>query len=239
MAGFFEIVAGMAKAALGVPNPWEHSIRRFERLDGRVVQNPASIVFLGSSSFTLWSSLERDMSPLHVVNRGFGGALVDDVIRHTGRILAGRTPAAVVVFVGTNDISGSHPATPDFLEERFGELVSTIRSASPGGLIFYVAITPSRARWDLWPIANEVNRRIAARIAADDGLRFIDLGPLLLADNGLPDSSLYRSDRLHPNKAGYAVWARAIHSALLGEPSLAAAPGLSDQPAYPADSARD
>ena len=55
---------------------------------------------------------------------------------------------------------------------------------------------------------------------ADPRLRFIDLTGALLGLDGLPKRSLYRSDKLHPSKRGYAVWASEIKSALEAEPSL-------------------
>ena len=86
------VVAGTctwhARPGRGLPSPWEHSIRAFEARD-RTTCGPVQgcIVFVGSSSFTLWSSLEEDMAPLPAVNRGFGGALIDDVVRYTDRIV--------------------------------------------------------------------------------------------------------------------------------------------------------
>lgn len=228
MAGLLELAVGMTRGAIGLSDPWRRSIRRFEKLDRECRPRPGSVVFVGSSSFTLWSSLERDMQPLRVVNRGFGGALIEDVVRHADRVVTPLAPSAVVVFVGTNDVSGRHPASPSYLEDRFLELVSTIRSGCPDVIIFYVAITPSRARWKLWPIADEANKRISSHISMDPRQRFIDLGPLLLTSAGVPDRKLYRVDGLHPNRAGYAIWAREIRSMLMSEPEILTAAGAPD-----------
>ena len=108
------LARGMLGQALGLPSPWEHSIRAFEARDRRHAPGQGSIVFVGSSSFTLWSSLEADMAPLPAVNRGFGGALIDDVVRYADRIVVPYQPSAVVLFAGTNDIAGPgrrRPAT--------------------------------------------------------------------------------------------------------------------------------
>ena len=184
----------MAGQALGLPSPWEHSIRAFEARDRRRAPGQGAIVFVGSSSFTLWSSLEGDMAPLPAVNRGFGGALIDDVVRYADRIVVPYQPAAVVLFAGTNDIAGARPASAGYVAERFDAFVAKVRLAVPEALIFYVAITPSRARWRLWPVAMEANRLIEARVRADAGLRFIDLGWFLLGRDGTPDPELYRRD---------------------------------------------
>jgi lysophospholipase L1-like esterase len=218
----------VAGQALGLPSPWEHSIRAFEARDRRRAPGPGSIVFVGSSSFTLWASLEEDLAPLPVVNRGFGGALIDDVVRYADRIVVPYQPSAVVLFAGTNDISGPRPASADYVAERFDAFVAKVRPAIPEVLIFYVAITPSRARWHLWPLAMEANRLIEARVRADAGLRFIDLGRFLLGPDGTPDPEFYRRDGLHPNKSGYRIWAREIAFSLHHEPALMEKLGVSD-----------
>ena len=187
-----------------------------------------SIVFVGSSSFTLWSSLEADMAPLPAVNRGFGGALIDDVVRYADRIVVPYQPAAVVLFAGTNDIAGARPASADYVAERFDAFVAKVRLAVPEALIFYVAITPSRARWSLWPVAMEANRLIEARVRADARLRFIDLGPFLLGRDGTPDPEFYRRDGLHPSKSGYRIWAREIAASLHHETALMQKLGVPD-----------
>jgi lysophospholipase L1-like esterase len=222
------LARGMLGQAIGLPSPWEHSIRAFEARDRRRAPVPGSIVFVGSSSFTLWSSLEEDMALLPVVNRGFGGALIDDVVRYADRIVAPYHPAAVVLFAGTNDIAGARPASAQYVAERFDAFVARVRLAVPDALIFYVAITPSRARWSLWPVAMEANRLIEARVRADAGLRFIDLNRFLLGSDGTPDLEFYRRDGLHPNKSGYRIWAREIAAALHHEPALMEKLGVSD-----------
>ena len=222
------LVRGILGQALGLPSPWEHSIRAFEARDRRRAPRQGSIVFVGSSSFTLWASLEADLAPLPAVNRGFGGALIDDVVRYADRIVVPYQPSAVVLFAGTNDIAGPRPATAAYVAERFDAFVAKVRLAVPEALIFYVAITPSRARWRLWPVAMEANRLIETRVRVDAGLRFIDLGRFLVGGDGTPDPKFYRRDGLHPSKSGYRIWAREIAAALHHEPALMEKLGVPD-----------
>ena len=215
-----ELVVGMTRAAVRDPNAWEWSIRKFEARDRTCPPARGGIVFTGSSSFTLWSTLERDMAPLPVINRGFGGALMGDVVRYADRVVLPYEPRAVVLFAGTNDIAGRKPATPRHVADGFAAFAARVRAALPEALVFYVAITPSRARWKLWPVAGEANRLVREQVLGDPRLRYIDLTEALLGPDGLPERSLYRSDRLHPSKRGYEVWAAEIRSVLEAEPAL-------------------
>lgn len=222
------LVVGMTRAALRDPNAWEGSIRKFEAQDRDCPPAPGGIVFTGSSSFTLWSTLEEDMTPLSVINRGFGGALMGDVVRYARRIVLPREPRAVVLFAGTNDIAGRHPAPPQSVADGFAAFVTNVQAALPEALVFYVAITPSRARWKLWPVAAEANRLIREQVLGDPRLRYVDLTEALLGPDGLPQRGLYRPDRLHPSKRGYEVWAAEIKAAL--EAGLTEPGGVSEAP---------
>jgi hypothetical protein len=46
---------------------WEFQIRAFEKADRLHPPQPGAILFTGSSSIRLWSTLERDMAPLRVL----------------------------------------------------------------------------------------------------------------------------------------------------------------------------
>src|SRR5512136_3175724 len=93
----FGIISAIIKSQSGDPLAWESTIRKFEARD-RIQPPPADvIVFTGSSSITFWSTLEQDMAPLPVINRGFGGSRIDDVVYYADRIVIPYHPRAVVL----------------------------------------------------------------------------------------------------------------------------------------------
>jgi len=159
------------------------------------------------------------MAPLRVVNRGFGGALIADLTRYADRIVLPLRPRAVVVFAGTNDIAGPRLASPRSIVDGFTAFAQRLHAADPETPVFFVAITPTAARWSLWPVAREANRLVGEYVSTDPRLRMIDLTDVLLASDGTPDRSLLRSDGLHPNKRGYERWAAAIKPVLEAETS--------------------
>lgn len=210
----FEMFVSGIKAARGDPDAWEPSIRRFEAQDRLKMPPVNGIVFTGSSSFTFWSTLAQDMAPLPVLNRGFGGAKIGDVVRYVDRIVLPYQPRAVVLFAGTNDVAEPQPATAQQVFDGYLAFVERVHAALPATDIYYIPITPTPLRWKLWPIANEANRLIEEHTRSDPRLRFIDLTDHLLRPDGKPDSSLYKFDRLHPNKRGYARWTAVIKPVL-------------------------
>ena len=214
---WLNMFSGIIRSIRNDPNAWEASIRSFEAQDRRQSPPADVIVFTGSSSFTLWSTMELDLAPLPVLNRGFGGARMSDVLRYAWRIVLPYRPRAVVLFAGTNDIAPPKPATAQQVYKGYLEFVQLVRSKFPEIPIYFVAITPSLLRWELWPIVQEANRLILQHTQSDPRLRFIDLTDHLLGPDGKPDRSLYRFDKLHPNQKGYAKWTAAIKPVLTAD----------------------
>jgi lysophospholipase L1-like esterase len=204
------IISAIIKSLSGDPLAWESTIQKFEASDRVTPPPPNVIVFTGSSSITFWSTLEQDMAPLPVVNRGFGGSHMNDVVHYATRIVVAYRPRAVVLFAGTNDISGSKLKTAQEVCDGYRAFVEVVHAALPETPIYYVSITPTPSRWKYWPIVSETNRLIKAHTETDARLHFIDMTAAILGPDGKPDRSLFRIDRLHPNKKGYAKWTAVI-----------------------------
>ena len=88
-------------------NPWEPdykldrseaSIAAFEKKDAESMPAPGGIVFTGSSSFTKWLSAEEDLAPLPIINRGFGGSTLPEVIYYANRTIFKYHPKTLVVY---------------------------------------------------------------------------------------------------------------------------------------------
>lgn len=211
------MMSGIIRSFRNDPDAWERSIRTFEAQDHRCPPAPGRIVFTGSSSFTLWSTMEQDLAPLPVLNRGFGGARLQDVIHYADRVILSYRPRAIVLFAGTNDIAWPKPATARQVYEGYLAFINLVQSTLPETPIYFVAITPTPSRWQYWPIVQEANYLIEEHTRQDPCLRFIDLTDQLLGPDGKPERSLYRGDRLHPNAKGYAKWTAVIKPRLMAD----------------------
>ena len=135
---------------------------------------------------------------------------MNDVVYYAPRTVVAYRPRAVVLFAGTNDIAGSKPKTAQEVCDGYRAFVEVVHAALPETPIYYISITPAPSRWKYWPIVSETNRLIKAHTETDPRLHFIDLTNAILGPDGKPDRSLFRIDRLHPNKKGYATWTAVI-----------------------------
>src|SRR5215218_3128226 len=67
--------------------PFIQEIEAFKKQDSIAMPPKNAILFVGSSSFRMWSSLQQDF-PVHtIINRGFGGSSFHDLIRYADQII--------------------------------------------------------------------------------------------------------------------------------------------------------
>ncbi len=171
-----------------------------------------SVVFVGSSSIRRWEQLAADFADYDVIQRGFGGSQFADLNDYVDEIITPYNPAAVVVFEGTNDLAAGKSVETVFADYlRFVELV---RAGEPPGRppipILFLGITPTPARWSLWPRASELNQRIQQHTSTRPALYYVDIPTAFLATGGPPSAALFVPDLLHLSPAGYALWTRVI-----------------------------
>ena len=176
-----------------------------------------AVVFIGSSSIRLWSTLERDMQPLAVIQHGFGGAKLADIEFYAERLVNPFDPRAVVVFAGTNDLQPHASKSPEVLLKTYQGFVERVRTDLPNVPIYFIGITPSPRRWAMWDEAQETNRLVREWSDRTPALFYIETGPALLGADGEPDADNYMLDGLHLSAQGYAIWTKIIRSRLMKE----------------------
>lgn len=193
---------------------WEPDILKFEELDKTEEYPDDAIMFAGSSSIRLWSTLASDMSPYPVIRRGYGGAKLSDFAVYADRIFSPHRCRALVFFVA-NDITGSaSDKSPEEIRKLFSKIYRTFRKISPEAPVFYVAITPTRARWQSWPQTDRANDIMKQWCDRKKSVVFIQTDTAFLDGNGEPREELFRSDKLHLNDDGYMKWSRIIRGEL-------------------------
>jgi lysophospholipase L1-like esterase len=195
------------------PGFFADEIAAFAEQDAAEPPPDAPVVFVGSSSIRLWTTLAEDMAPLPVLNRGFGGSQLTHVIDYVEETIVRYLPRAVVVYAGDNDLDASTGKTAADVARDFGTLVATVHAYAPGARIYFLSIKPSKARWARWPEMERANALIAKQCAGDPRLAYVDVATPLL-ENGEPREDVFRWDGLHLNEAGYREWTRVVRPLL-------------------------
>jgi lysophospholipase L1-like esterase len=203
------------KGVYPLPTRFEKAIRAFELADEKSTPAPGQIVCVGSSSMAFWNAtIAKDLAPLKVIPRGFGGSTMNDALHYVDRVVLRYRPKAVVLYEGDNDIAaGIAPAT---IQERFNAFVAAIHKAQPDTRIYVMSIKPSPLRVALWPKAAEANKFLKAACALDPKrLTFVSTVEAMMGADGQVKADLFRPDRLHMNAAGYALWRDVLRPVLL------------------------
>ena len=193
---------------------WDKEIVKFEELDKSEKYSANAIIFAGSSSIRLWSTLERDMAPYPVIQRGFGGSKLSDVAVFAERIFKPHPCKAIVLFVA-NDISGSDKdKSPEEVASLFKILLKTIRKSHPNTPVFWIEVTPCSSRWKVWPEIQKATALIRKECKNQKNTYTIRTDFAFLNSEGKPKDELFISDKLHLNPQGYAVWTEIIKKEL-------------------------
>ncbi len=192
-----------------------NDIVAFKKKDS--VQHPAtnSILFVGSSSFTKWRDINNYFPGFTIINRGFGGSSLTDVIRYTYDIILPYQPKQVVVYCGENDLASADSTSSIEVFNRFKTLFNMIRINLPKSNIAFVSIKPSPVRASIQGKVKEANKLIKAFIATQKNTSFINIYEAMLDSKGQMREELYVADRLHMKPEGYAIWQKAIKPYLI------------------------
>ena len=188
------------------PSRFSGEIDAFALWDSKNAVPEHAILFVGSSSIRYWpTALAFPGKP--IVNRGFGGSELSDVIHYYDRVIAPYAPAKIFLYAGDNDIANGKGARQVF--EDYKELATRVRADFPDTELVFLSIKPSDARWKKWPTMAEANKLIREYTATDPKLRYVDVASILLGDDGLP-KDVYILDGLHLNEDGYRLWQQVI-----------------------------
>jgi lysophospholipase L1-like esterase len=199
---------------------YEKEIIAFEAQDDTLPYPKDAILFVGSSSIRIWKTLATDMSPLPVINRGFGGATLVELAHYADRIIYKYTPKAIVVYCGENDLACDFSRVEDVINE-FTMLNEKRRIFLPETKVFFISIKPSPSRAYYQEKFNMANLAMQQYIAQNpQELFYIDIGPAMLDKYGKVDESIFKRDRLHMNATGYERWTRIIKPELIKQLNL-------------------
>ncbi len=211
---FSLLFAGILYAQDHKPAFW-NDIQSFKKQDSVSFPQKDEILFIGSSSFTMWKDVQKDFSAHTIINRGFGGSSLPDVIRYADQIILPYHPKQIVIYCGENDIAASGTVTGKLVFDRFKQLFTIIRKQYPKVKVTYVSMKPSPSRQLLLAKMISGNEMIKKYLSSKKRTSYVDVYKEMIDDEGKPRQELFLDDNLHMNKTGYVIWQRLIEPHLM------------------------
>lgn len=198
----FNVVVSIAQ----IEPPFRKEINAFKKSDS--IQMPAKdmILFTGSSSFTRWKDVQDYFPGYPILNRGFGGSSLPDLIRYADEIIYPYQPKQIVIYCGENDIAASDTVTAQLVLQRFTTLFNMIRAHLPKVPVAFVSIKPSPSRRKFRQVVIEANALIKKFLGKQSRTGYINVYDAMLNSDGTEKGEVFVQDSLHMNAKGYAIW---------------------------------
>jgi len=211
------LFAVLAYAPAAPANHFEQDIEAFEAADAKKAPPEGAILFVGDSTFTRWKSIHDDLPDYTVINRGFGGSQMSDLLYFTDRIVLRYKPRMVVVQEGGNDIHSGK--TPEQFLADVQAFVEKVRASMPTVPILIDSITPNSARWSEIDARKRANQLVKEYVATQKNVVWVNFFDPFLGPDGKPREDLFVGDHMHPSHAGYELRVQILRP-LLGEPDI-------------------
>src|SRR6478672_8036417 len=132
------IFVSVLSAQTTCPAFWS-DIVAFRKSDSATPPPQHAILFVGSSSFTKWTDVSDYFPGYTIINRGFGGSTLVDVIRYAYDVILPYQPKQVVIYCGENDLAASDTVTAADVVRRFKTLYGIIRQNLPNAVVDFVS----------------------------------------------------------------------------------------------------
>ncbi|GAA5225422.1 GDSL-type esterase/lipase family protein [Membranihabitans marinus] len=189
---------------------FEKTIEKLENKANVLTPENVHTVFVGSSSFTIWVGFEQDFDTEQVVNNGFGGSQLSDVIYYFDQLLTPFSPQQIVVYEGDNDISAG--MTPEEYMDDVHTFLRMVEIKLPGTHVSFLPPKPSPSRKHLLDSYNEVRKQLLELSIEREKFDVIDITQVMYDLDGVIKKDIWKSDSLHMNRAGYELWAPIVQT---------------------------
>ncbi len=198
-----------------------------KRHDGFVEQakrGGVNLLFLGDSITDGWRSKgkaiwEKYYAPRQAANFGIGGDRTQHVLwRLQNGELDGIQPKVVVLLIGVNNApiekDGQERNTAPEIVEGVGAVVKELQARLPKTKILLLGVLPYKQKGEPMRLKVEQINKGIAKLDRKKNVTYRNINQNFLAPDGTLSTEIM-PDLLHPNEAGYQIWADAI------EPTLA------------------
>jgi lysophospholipase L1-like esterase len=195
---------------------------RHKAMNERVKKGNVDLLMIGDSITQGWEGnkkiWDKYYATRNAVNLGIGGDQTQHVLwRLENGNIDGISPKLAVLMIGTNNAGGS---SSEDIAAGIKAIVEKLRAKLPQTKVLILGIFPRGTNND--DRLRKINMKaseIAAKLADDKMIFYLDIGPKFLASDGTLSKDIM-PDLLHPNGKGYQIWAEAMEpevARLMGE----------------------
>lgn len=185
---------------------FESTIENFRRFDNRNTLANDPILFVGSSSIVFWETA-NSFPDLPIINRGFGGASLPEVIYYYDDVIKKHNPSMMVVYC---DIDVERGRSPDVAVDAFKELINKVESDFPNIPIMLLSMKPTLVDDILGPDIRKnkmiTNQKLIEYSNSKDNLHYVDITTPMMKADGTLRSDIFIADGMHLNPLGYTLW---------------------------------
>lgn len=206
-------------AIIPVPRS-DWAVPRQNEMLARVKAAPGDydLEFIGDSITQGWESAGKNVwsdyyGHRKAINLGVGGDRTQHVLwRFEHGQLDGLRAKVAIVLIGTNN-SNNHDNTEAEILAGVTAVVRQIRASQPDAKILLLAIFPRGTNFSTQRgKILQVNEALA-RLSDGQHIFYLDIGSQLIGNDGAISPAIM-PDVLHPNDAGYRIWAAAMEPLL-------------------------
>lgn len=187
---------------------------RHDAVNERLKHGKVDLLFIGDSITHAWEMAGKEIwntyyAPRNAVNMGFSGDRTQHVLwRLDNSNLEGLSPKLAIVMIGTNN-SNKDDNTAEEIADGIITVCKRLRTKLPKTRILLLAIFPRDAGPSAQRQKNAQASQLASKVADGKMIHYLDINSRFLTKDGLLPKDIM-PDYLHPNKAGYKIWAEAI-----------------------------
>ena len=185
---------------------FDADIKKFTEIP--VPKEAGLVVFTGSSSIRFWKNLKKDCAGTPVINTGFGGSHMSDLLFFIDQTVLRFQPEKVYIYEGDNDIAAEK--SPKVVLETTKKVVHKILNSNPDITIHFISAKPSPSRWKYKEQYIKFNSLLKNYCDTNRQLYYIDVWNTMLNDHGRPIPDIFVSDSLHMSRKGYLLWKNTI-----------------------------
>ncbi|MEM6768629.1 MAG: GDSL-type esterase/lipase family protein [Bacteroidota bacterium] len=192
-----------------VLHAFDVEIAAFRAMDRDSMPPEGAWLFVGSSSFRFWENIAENLAPHPVINRGFGGSNMVQLVHYMDSIVFPYKPSHIFIYEGDNDIV-EESTSPEAVKKAVLYFVNRVKEEMPGVSIHFVAVKPSPSRKHLLRKAQLTNALLAEEAERIADFYFIDVATAMMVSDDSIRGDIFISDNLHMNQEGYDIWSEII-----------------------------